>query len=536
MAQAAFKCGAHARALLFFEQHVRSLSPTHQGLNTACSPIHQTQIADQDVRFLQQIYSQLEEPDGLGGLLRLRSEAPPLEDQVLALERAGKFAEALSLYELGVQQESRVAEGRPEDGGDHGLTPNERGRLHCLLRMGHLQQVITQVDGLVEGISGPAKQDLASNAVAAAWRLGQWSTIDKYLDLATEPTQGDLRDPSVALTPDNNWEVRMGFLLRSAERQEWKTFHDALDKARREILGPLSAASMESYTRAYPHMVQLHILEEMESFARSIQNPSTHPLAKLQLEERLQVLQTSLPTHEPLLAMRAQMSLLAGDEEEAGKAWLRLAKTCRRSGHIEAATTFCLESLSRGVLGAGLEYAKLLWTTDNPYRAITSLRDSLKQLEKDIEVRSSKARTSGRGTGQVADTRLHSLREAHTKMLLQLARWSAESHQGSRSDVMSLFSQVVQAEGQWEKAYFFLAQYLDNLMVDAKKRNPEPPGQGNVRSAQRTGGRVRIELARDAHYTELLPQVVDNYVEALARGHRHILQAMPRMLTIWYVT
>lgn len=32
-------------------------------------------------------------------------------------------------------------------------------------------------------------------------------------------------------------------------------------EARAEIMAPLSAASMESYSRAYPHLIKLHMLQ-----------------------------------------------------------------------------------------------------------------------------------------------------------------------------------------------------------------------------------------------------------------------------------
>ena len=47
----------------------------------------------------QEVYSKLEEPDGLGGLLRLRQGGPCLKDQILAAEKAGNWPEALTLYE-----------------------------------------------------------------------------------------------------------------------------------------------------------------------------------------------------------------------------------------------------------------------------------------------------------------------------------------------------------------------------------------------------------------------------------------------------
>lgn len=41
-------------------------------------------------------------------------------------------------------------------------------------------------------------------------------------------------------------------------------------EARSEVMAPLSAASMESYTRAYPYLVKLHMLQASHSLLRLI--------------------------------------------------------------------------------------------------------------------------------------------------------------------------------------------------------------------------------------------------------------------------
>ena len=51
------------------------------------------------MHWLQEVYSKLEEPDGLGGLLQLRQGGPCLQDQILAAEKSGNWPEALTLYE-----------------------------------------------------------------------------------------------------------------------------------------------------------------------------------------------------------------------------------------------------------------------------------------------------------------------------------------------------------------------------------------------------------------------------------------------------
>ena len=58
------------------------------------------------MHWLQEVYSRLEEPDGLGGLLRLRQGGPCLQDQILAAEKSGNWPEALTLYEQACPQQN----------------------------------------------------------------------------------------------------------------------------------------------------------------------------------------------------------------------------------------------------------------------------------------------------------------------------------------------------------------------------------------------------------------------------------------------
>ncbi len=78
---------------------------------------------------------------------------------------------------------------------------------------------------------------------------------------------------------------------------------------------------------------------------------------------------------EPILALRRQLAVLAGEEAEAGMCWLQHAQLCRVSGHSEAAGTATLEALARGVPGAALERARLLWDQDQQHDAILKLKE-----------------------------------------------------------------------------------------------------------------------------------------------------------------
>jgi serine/threonine-protein kinase ATR len=63
------------------------------------------------------------------------------------------------------------------------------------------------------------------------------------------------------------------------------------------------------------------------------------------------------------------------------------------------------------------------------------------------------------------------------KTLLLLARWVHHTGQKQKKDVLNLYQQVRCLQPQWEKGYFFVARYYDDLLVDARRRqeeNPEP--------------------------------------------------------------
>ncbi len=59
----------------------------------------------------QEVYGKLEEPDGLEGLVKLRQGGPRPEDQRLAAEKAGNWAEAATLYEQALQHGAGGAAG-----------------------------------------------------------------------------------------------------------------------------------------------------------------------------------------------------------------------------------------------------------------------------------------------------------------------------------------------------------------------------------------------------------------------------------------
>ena len=87
LARASFRCQAYARSLMYFESHVREKSGS---FNPAAE--RSGVFEDEDVSYLMEIYSWLDEPDGLSGLARSRKSLR-LQDQLLINKKAGNWAE-----------------------------------------------------------------------------------------------------------------------------------------------------------------------------------------------------------------------------------------------------------------------------------------------------------------------------------------------------------------------------------------------------------------------------------------------------------
>uniref|UniRef100_A0A7R9VTK1 Serine/threonine-protein kinase ATR n=1 Tax=Chlamydomonas euryale TaxID=1486919 RepID=A0A7R9VTK1_9CHLO len=561
LAQAASRCGAHARALQYFETYVRA---ENGGAMNPAAHVSVVYKPDQ-VSFLLEVYGQLEEPDGLSGLVRLRQGGLTRSDQILVAEKAGSWGEALTLYEhqlctaqaagepaaaaaaatsisvntfagagsasgsgrLGGSGPLAVVAGIGGGGGagGGGLSVLEQGHLRCLLQVGHLQALLQQVDGLLARRAAPlARTQAAALGVAASWRLGSWRVLEEYLGVAEVPSAG-----GSALGPQDHLDVCVGRLLLGLHAGKFEDVRAGLVAARADIMAILPAISQESYVRAYPSVARLHMLQEVHDALTLMQErqgsgtsagaSGTQQLnQRFRWRERLAATQASLAIQEPLLSLRRQLADLLGLPGEAGLLWLQHSKLCRATGHPEAASTAALHALARDVPGAVLEHAKLLWHTDQQQRAVEELQAALTPL--------CEAARHPRG-----DTD----RTLHARIALKVATWTAKQGQLGYSELKKLYEDAIRMDDTWEKGYFQYARYLDQLHGDAKLRQTQLKDGGvkSTKATDRLNGRARVALGEERAYYEYLPDILTNYGRAVSDTRRHALHALPRILTLY---
>jgi serine/threonine-protein kinase ATR len=518
LARASFRCQAYARSLMYFESHVREKSGS---FNPAAE--RSGIFEDEDVSHLMEIYSCLDEPDGLSGLSCL-SKSLRLQDQLLMNKKAGNWADVLTSCEQALQMEPTSVQRHSDV-------------LNCLLNMCHLQAMVTHVDGLVSRIP-QYKKAWCMQGVQAAWRLGRWDLMDEYLSGAED-------DSLVCSSSESNasFDLNVAKILQAMMKRDHFSVDEKIALTKMSLIASLAAAGMDSYTRAYPFVVKLHFLRELEDFHtllgdESFLEKSFHlddpAFSKLvdNWESRLRITQSSIWAREPLLAFRRLIFGASGLGAQVGNCWLQYSKLCRLAGHYETANRAILEAQASGAPNIHIEKAKLLWSTRRSDGAIAVLQQSL--LNMPVEVLGAAAISSITSLSLVplnppaivCESQAPNENRDIAKTLLLYSRWTHYTGQKQKEDVISLYTRVRELQPKWEKGYFYMAKYCDEVLGDARKRQEE-----NVELGPRL---VPSNLNNERSWCSYLPEVLLFYAKGLHRGHKNLFRALPRLLTLWF--
>ncbi|KAL6522518.1 hypothetical protein OROMI_031476 [Orobanche minor] len=519
LAKASFRCQAYARSLLYFESYVRDKSGVFNPASEKSGVFE-----DEDITFLMKVYSGLDEPDGLSGLASLR-KSKNSQDQLLINKKAGNWAEVLTSCEQALQIEPFSVRWQSDV-------------LNCLLNMCHLQAMVTHVDGLNSRIP-KFRKTWCTQGVQAAWRLGRWDLMDEYLIGADEEGILDSSSESDAL-----FDKDVAKILQAMMKRDQFSIAEKIALSKQALIAPLAAAGMDSYARAYPFVVKLHFLQELEDFS-SLLNGDSFLKKRFELNEpefrrtlenwesRLKLTQPSLWAREPLLAFRSLVFRASGLGAELGNCWIQYAKLCRSAGHYETANRAILEAKATGDCNVHIEKAKLLWSTRRADGAIAELQQSL--LNMPVEVVGSAAISSMNSLFVVpvnpapllSDIQSMNENRDVAKTLLLYSRWIHYTGQKQKEDVINLYSRVKEMQPKWEKGYFYMAKYCDEVLVDARKRQED----GTEQSARVMPSNLSLVASTkgnsERRWWTYLPDVLLFYAKGLHRGHKYLFQALP---------
>ncbi|XP_045160246.2 serine/threonine-protein kinase ATR-like [Mercenaria mercenaria] len=472
IAQVSFSCKAYTRALMHFELHLNG----------------KTSLSKEQLDFMQRLYVELDEPDGVQGVAAIRQAPPTLQEQILAFSgKLGCQIELQTCYEQAIQSE-------PDD------LSNHQGLLRCLMDLGQPSQTLHHATGVIANRKAWAPH-LLPYQVEASWKLGNWTDLENF-------TKVDKTSRS--------WPLMLGRILLAAKAKKEEDFLQHLQIARQEQVGPLSAASFEmgSYQRGYEYIVRLHLLNEIEENMHMFMNLGEDDGGNItrqdllsQWQTRLKMMQSSFRIQEPVLTMRRTLMALNQHEgqsdldldREVGHSWLSSAKIAQKTGNLQTAYSFLLQASEFNLPEFCLQKAKWHWEKGEHDQAMSLLEREMQQHFGNV----SQLKADNSEEGNVK-------RKVYAKALLLYGRYCEETSKIESNAIVKQYKEVVDVAPDWEHGYFYLGKYFDKIMTALVDDKDDISKQG-----------------------EFVVHVVKNLGTSLRYGNQFIYQSLPRLLSLW---
>ena len=472
------------------------------------------------------------------------------KDGIRERESRGDWTGALNDYERALQSQSDTVT----------RSSLEQASLRCLLEIGQYESVLNQVNGIMyraKASNNEAQEEGAKQAIPlaidAAWRLGRWSALDSLVD-----EYGSTAESANAV---GGFQLAVGKAMLGLYRRSKSEVDDAVGVAREALMTKLSTVARDSYDRAYPSLVRLQCIREIEdanivfseNLSMAIAGSST--LSDLATSADIggwawdcRLDMTSNVDSSIITDVRLALARLAGDTKLERDVFFTMGKKARKNGLLDVASTCFAQSRSVAAAAVSADIH-----SDTPIKWIGEVQMQLAKLEYQDGQTSSALRILGvedvKGWSKLCENELrvesaarlqiitgrptlgsdHSVRNDMAKRLLKSTRWIAEGGLKAVPEVMERFRVSNQLRPKWEKSHFEFGKYLDSLLeariFGVAQHEGWSADDDNVR---------QYALSEDMNCQNYLLMAMEQYLEALKVNDKHVYQALPRVLSLWF--
>ncbi|CAO1598571.1 serine/threonine-protein kinase M1 [Xanthoria calcicola] len=474
----AVECKSYSRALFYWEQHIRQQkSPDGSEDNTRdIEPLYER---------LQQIYTQIDEPDGIEGISSYL-QVLNIDQQILEHRKAGRWTAAQSWYELLLSE-------RPRD------TDVQYNLLTCLKESGQHDVLLNQIDGF-ESTSAKSPITLPF-ACEAAWVTGKWNKLEEYVGHASEQMTG-------------NFNIGIGQALLALARNEKENFIQILGDVRRRTARTLSATNTASLQACHSILLRFHALTEIEAIggARTYDGSVDKSALTVSLDQRLDLLGAFNSDKQFLLGLRRAVMQSSRDfsNNDIASSWLTSAKLARKAGFTHQSFNAVLHASQLGDNSATIEHSRLLWKEGHHRKAIQSLRGAIAANAFQSHAYLQLDQTATLSNNRRQQEQNFPKARAH----LLLAKWIDGAGQTQSQLIIEEYRLAIRWYTRWEKAHYYLGKHYNKLLEHEKAKMTSSRSQTFVNG-------------------EMAKLVVENYIRSLAFGAKYIHQTLPRALTLW---
>ncbi|KAI1080546.1 phosphatidyl inositol 3-kinase [Whalleya microplaca] len=473
ISQRAVDCKAYSRALFHLEQHIRQVDEEKKGADDR----------DRLLQRLQDIYTQIDEPDGLEGI-SAHLYVLDINQQVLSHRKAGRWAAAQTWYEI------KLAE-------DPDNVDIQIDLLTCLKESGQHDVLLNYVEGIEKHTAVTTINRIVPYAVEASWATGRWQTMQKFI----AKFQGDHTE---------NFNVSIGQALLYLQKRWTKAFVDELKILRDRVSSSMNGSATSSLQACHEPMLRCHVLTDLELIAGINNDGSRQPQEVLKsLDRRLEVLGSYVNDKQYVLSIRrAAMELMRprfGDFDISAL-WLSSARLARKANSMHQSFNAVLHASQLGDESATIEHARLLWKEGHNRKAIQTLQGAI--ASKSFMNRSFNEHESSEKNFDSQQNML----TARAQLLL--AKWLDNTGQTNTTALREHYRSVPKNYGTWEKGHYYLGRHYKKVLESEKALKPDDQSDEYL-----TGETAKL--------------VIENYIRSLNYGTKYLYQTLPRVLTLW---
>ncbi|EDS36403.1 esr1 protein [Culex quinquefasciatus] len=486
MANINYTCKEYARSLMYLETFIEE--------NPSQLQNHLSMLAH--------IFTHLNDPDSVEGVMCLKTAEPTLPEQILLHNATGRLHQTAACYERMLQ----VGEVKPTD--IHNI-------VEVYLRLDQPKTALLLSESLLNQFSESNVDAMLQEIKAEPlYKLGRFEELEELLE-------------SPQIQQSDSWGVICGSMLVSYRKNDHALFVEKLEQARLAVLRILHSSdlSISAYEKGYEQVLKLHMIAEFEKCEQLVDNMRSNGLTRCvteikqlieNFEARLQLLQPNAATVEPIISLRRILlnetkSLLNGFapdiskkeinetiDNHIGELWMKSTELASRAKLYEQAHLYILHAESYKPKGLFIKKAKLLWEKRDTANVFNILHRGLAEiLEK----------------SNLTDPKLlpKEDRLIYAEGKLLIAIYNADASNVSASVNTRCFKDAVQAHQECEVSLVHMAQYLDKLYANFSSDDQDSPKGW-----------------------ELLQDVLTYYGKSMMHGSTCIYQSMPRMLSVWF--
>ncbi|RYP22475.1 hypothetical protein DL767_009047 [Monosporascus sp. MG133] len=469
ISQRAVDCQAYSRALFYLEQHIRQVEGNNADVDEK----------DRLLQRLQDIYTQIDEPDGLEGI-SAHLHVLDINQQILSHRKAGRWTAAQTWYEI------KLAE-NPDN------VDVQIDLLTCLKESGQHDVLLNYVEGIEKHTAVTTINRIVPYAVEASWATGRWQTMRKFIS----KYQGDHTE---------NFNVSIAQALLYLQQGWTKSFVEEMKILRERVASSMTFSATSSLQTCHEPLLKCHVLTDLELIA-GINNDETQHLQETlkSLNRRLEVLGSYVNDKQYVLGIRrAAMELMS--DLDISALWLASARLARKANSMHQSFNAVLHASELGDGSATIENARLLWKEGHSRKAIQTLQGAI----------ASTSFTNGSfAEHDSSEKNLESQQSMLTaRAHLLLAKWLDNAGQTHASALRQQYQNVPKSCATWEKGHYYLGRHYKKVLESEKSLKMED------QSEQYLSG-------------ETAKLVIENYIRSLNYGTKYLYQTLPRILTLW---